>query len=191
MRHVASLAIFIALDGLASADDRPPEAGYTTIACMEVLPAYERSLVAARGRAAGMFARAGVKVQFRRSDRCPPGAVYISFSEHTPEQRKPGALAYAMPYEGTHIVVFLDRIAASVNIDRFDALLAHVLAHEITHILQGVTCHSDSGLMKARWGRREFQAMVNAPLPFTRADIQMIKQGIERRNTPLAATKSE
>jgi hypothetical protein len=63
----------------------------------------------------------------------------------------PDALACAMPYKGSRIVLFPDRIASAAEPEEPRLLLAHVLVHEVTHILQGLTYHSKSGVMKARF----------------------------------------
>src|SRR5580698_9505171 len=56
-------------------------------------------------------------------------------------------LAYALPYEGTHIVIFYDRAQAAMpDPEGVAQLLAHVLAHEVTHVLEGVSRHSAEGV---------------------------------------------
>ena len=62
-------------------------------------------------------------------------------------------LAYALPYEGTHIVILFDRVR-KMQPNYVPAVLAHVLVHEVTHILQGIQRHSESGVMKAHWDSR-------------------------------------
>jgi hypothetical protein len=59
-------------------------------------------------------------------------------------------------------------------------LLGHVLAHEITHILQGVARHSAEGVMKAHWTEDDFAEMSFKPLRFTEEDITLIHYGFER-----------
>jgi hypothetical protein len=93
---------------------------------------------------------------------------------------KPGALAYALPYEGSHIVVFWDRVQATTG-PRVPALLAHVLAHEITHILEGFCRHSESGLMKAHWDVSSYRMMNSETLPFAGEDVELIYAGLARR----------
>src|SRR5260370_30619151 len=68
---------------------------------------------------------------------------------------RPDALAYAtVGLEADRkIHVFIDRVAAMVPESSLGTLLGHVLAHEITHVLEGVPRHSGSGRMKARWAR--------------------------------------
>lgn len=70
-------------------------------------------------------------------------------------------------------------------------LLAHVLVHEITHILQGTCRHSDTGIMKARWTHQDYMEMGQKPLSFTEKDLQLIRTGLAKRAnsvTLIAAT---
>ena len=60
-------------------------------------------------------------------------------------------------------------------------LLAHVMTHEITHLLEGISRHSVTGVMKAHWDARDFADMVRAPLPFAPEDIDLIQSGMVRR----------
>jgi len=53
-------------------------------------------------------------------------------------------------------------------------VLAHVLVHEITHVLEGVARHSASGIMKARWEGADYERMHFAPLPFAGEDLRLI-----------------
>ena len=59
--------------------------------------------------------------------------------------------------------------------------MGHVLAHEITHVLQGTNFHALSGVMKAVWDFRECHRMTVLPLRFTATDILLIRQGNEDR----------
>jgi hypothetical protein len=102
--------------------------------------------VQARWIASKMFAGIGVTIDRRISFiRCPAQAIKISLSQPTPRTLFPDALAYAMPYEGTHIRVFYDRICNNTPKGLGPGLLTQVMVHEVTHILQGVKRHSDSG----------------------------------------------
>jgi hypothetical protein len=51
-----------------------------------------------------------------------------------------------------------------------------VLVHEITHILQGVDRHSESGIMKAQWTIDDYRAMASKPLSFTPLDVKLIQR---------------
>jgi hypothetical protein len=101
--------------------------------------------------ASGVFASIGVQLQWHDVLKCPPEAIYISFSRDTPANAHPGALAYATPYEGNHIVVFLDRVQ-DITGRAGGRLLGYTLAHEIAHVLEGVARHSRNGLMKPNGG---------------------------------------
>jgi hypothetical protein len=98
-------------------------------------------------------------------------------------------MAYALPYEGNHIVIFYDRLQRKVKGTQISTLLAHVLAHEVTHILQGIHRHSERGLMKATWDGSDYQAMMWKPLPFTPQDIELIHRGLAVRSTRAASQK--
>lgn len=128
-----------------------------------------------------IFARIGVTLEWRYGRRCSADALHIRLSENTPTDFLPGSLAYALPYEGTHIVVMLDRVRAMEPSWRVPLLLGHVLAHEITHILQACSHHSESGLMKARWIPKDYSEMALHPLTFTEDDIELIRIGMAHR----------
>jgi len=159
-------------------------AAHTVRVCSDYAPAKARSLVSSYILAANMFERIGVKLEWRMRD-CPAGALQIRLSTNTETGLKPGALAYASPYDGTHIVVFLDRITRFEDDGLVTAVLAHVFAHEITHILQATNRHALSGLMKAHWNRDDFLRMASQPLSFTPDDIDLIYIGLERRESLL------
>ena len=136
----------------------------------------------ARALAATMFARVGVTIKWRLGLRgCSRQGIQVSLSEHTPTALYPDALAWAQPYEGTQIRVFSDRIAQTHGPAEAPIVLAHVLVHEITHVLQGVSRHSDQGVMKAQWEQRDFMLMRWEPLLFTDEDVHLIRQGLAHR----------
>jgi hypothetical protein len=62
-----------------------------------------------------------------------------------------------------------------------------MLVHEITHILQGVSRHSDSGIMKARWEEDDYSHMDTKPLVFTKTHIVLIHQALNARASHQAA----
>jgi len=70
-------------------------------------------------------------------------------------------------------------------------LLAHVMTHEITHLLQEVAWHSATGVMKAHWNLRDYSEMAWRPLPFTQEDIDLIRCGLRRRAAGAAANSAE
>jgi len=137
-----------------------------------------------------MLRRVGVTLVWVDSKSCPPEGIHITLTGQTPPTLQPGALAYALPYEGTHIQVFRDRIEANQPA-LVPHLLAHVLVHEIVHILEGCTRHSDHGVMKAHWGGADFNQMLWSELPISREDIDLIHVGVERRVRLAAAQTNQ
>ena len=130
-----------------------------------------------------IYRQIGVSVDWR-STRCPGGSIQIGLQFVTPRTDHPGAFAYALPYEGTHVVLFYDRVAATARDHQSTAaLLGHVMAHEIGHILEGIDRHSESGLMKANWSADEIQLMRVQPMVFSDIDTDMIYRGIESRSS--------
>ena len=141
------------------------------------------ALYSAQAWASEVFAGIKVRIEWHSSAIClaAESAIQISFSEQTPETQRPGALAYALPYEGTHIVVFYDRVKHTAAMRGVPQLLAYVLVHEITHILQNVSRHSAAGIMKARWDGVEYLEMSRRHLGFTTDDVDLIYRGLEAR----------
>ena len=140
----------------------------------------------AEGIADRMFATAGVRIEWRghSPEGGPPrgGALAIGLASNTPEHLLPGALAFARVYEGVHIDVFCDRLDRMAPGSKMAVpLLAHVLVHEITHMIQGIDRHSESGVMKSCWTASDYAEMMSTPLPFTPQDIQLIRLGLAAR----------
>lgn len=134
---------------------------------------------------ARMFLTAGVSLEWHSfaAAACQGSprdrTVKLDISTDTPPGEHVGALAYALPYEGAHIIVLFDRIQRSAaGPATLATMLAHVMTHEITHLLQGISRHSASGVMKAHWDAKDFADMGRAPLPFAPEDIDLIQSGM-------------
>ena len=137
----------------------------------------------AMAKASSLFLSAGVKLDWHSKVSFCKGnldAMVVSFMETTPKTFHPGALAFALPYEGVHIQVFYDRIAQA-DPRLVPSLMANVIVHEITHILQGIDRHSASGVMKAVWNSSDYTLMKSGQLRFTAADVEMIHNGFAAR----------
>jgi hypothetical protein len=131
----------------------------------------------------GIFAGIGIGIHWRQDTRCAsaPDTIRVSFSYRTPQASYPGALGYALPFEGTLIVVFQDRVRRLVGPRWEQRLLAYVLVHEITHILQGTCRHSGAGIMKARWNSRDRDRILTNQMSFAPQDIELIYRGFKAR----------
>jgi hypothetical protein len=144
-------------------------------------------LAQAKNLASRMFAGIGVDIEWlqgRPSVR-EKGAIGIEFVTNTPESLRPGSLACARPYEGVHVLVLWDRIHRLPSANR---VLAHVMVHEITHLLEGVEGHSEEGVMKAHWSDADFGSMRRKTLPFAPEDVSLIHRGLRSRTSIAMAT---
>jgi hypothetical protein len=140
--------------------------------------------------ASKMFADAGVTVDWRLGlAGCPEQGILIGLSGQAPVDLPADALGYALAYEGSHIVIFYDRLQRRVQAAQISSLLAHVLVHEMTHILQGISRHSGQGIMKAHWDGPDYQVMRFKPLSFTPEDIHLIHRGLADRAARAVASQ--
>jgi hypothetical protein len=151
-----------------------------TVYCRDNNSTPERFEGSAMMLASEIFLNIGVRLHWRLGEpsRREAGSIQIEVVTGTPETFMPGALAYALPYEGVHIRIFWDRISSYSNPGD---VLAHVMAHEITHILQGEARHSAKGIMKAKWSPEDLNAMAIRPLSFSDEDVSLIYRGMDRR----------
>jgi hypothetical protein len=177
---ITAMTTMAVLAGVAAQASELGQSAVGTVAvCMESGAIRPEVAMRAEETASKMFSGIGVKLDWRSG--CPAEGLRISFSQDTPAKRLPHALAYALPYEGTHIVIFYDRVQRAVRPADVACLLAHVLVHEITHILQGIQRHSDQGVMKAAWDGSDYVAMTWQPLVFASEDINLIHRGLAGR----------
>jgi hypothetical protein len=141
------------------------------------------SRMLAKIQASKMFAQVGVELHWHRltGSVAPLNAVVIDIVEHAPASECAGALACAKVYEGVHIRVFYDRLPQIGGKDFIPLLLAHVFVHEITHILQGIDRHSDSGIMKAHWEWKDYDQMYRGTLRFAPIDVFLIQRALSGR----------
>jgi hypothetical protein len=130
-------------------------------------------------------------MDWRSTGICPAGAPTISYSTRTSAQLFPGALGSARPYEGIHVVVFLDRVQDTVGPQMVTKLLAYVLVHELTHILEGFSGHSATGIMKARWDQKDYDLMSRDKLLFTAEDVTLIYKGLDDRSAHRVARAAQ
>ena len=144
----------------------------------------------AKRLASQMFAGIEVKIVWRVGLPAAgqKGVIGIEIVTNTPESLHPSALAYSRPYEGVHIRIFWDRIQRMPFPNK---VLAHVMVHEITHILEGIDRHSGEGIMKAHWSDADFGSMGIKPLSFAPEDVLMIHNGLKTRNSSAQSTTGQ
>ncbi len=111
--------------------------------------------------------------------------------EEAPANTSPLAIAAAFPfqYTGARIVLFTDRMRNILRQSDFVgvAVLGHVLAHEIGHVLLGNDEHADEGIMKAYWSASDKTGMRNRPLRFTNNEADMMRQRFDHQGVVIAA----
>ncbi len=142
--------------------------------------------------ASRLFADAGVELEWHTRTACPTteDAIHIVFSDLTSPNNRPGALAYAYPFQSGGIVIFYDRVEASTSRMGLSRLLAYVMAHEIAHVLQAVSRHSETGIMKGMWnGHDRAQIQLNT-LEFSLEDREFIRMGIKAREARWATSQA-
>jgi hypothetical protein len=103
-----------------------------------------------------------------------------------PPTRKQGQItsgfAYTFPFniDSPTIFVMHERVRSCVRRPRlFQAILAYIMAHEITHVLEVRDTHSDAGIMKERWSAADLDQMGESLLEFTQNDIEYIQEGFD------------
>jgi hypothetical protein len=78
---------------------------------------------------------------------------------------------------GCYADVFFGPIAVHARTRReTGAILGHVIAHEIAHLLLGTSSHSESGIMRARWQTGELMSVLNGQMLFTEEQSQVMRQ---------------
>ena len=197
MKRIGVLVGILAMAGMTEtgfAGSVKPMDGTKVRVCLGDTP--QRQMIAlawAKAQASKMFSTAGVTIDRRSTTACPADGIRIQFSQATKPEDHPGDSAYAMPYEGTTIVVFYDRLLprnpSAGSATGFAALLAHVLLHEITHVLQGIARHSDEGVMKASFTVDDQAAMQRSPFAFTSSDVSLLHDGLAKRNARLLVSR--
>lgn len=151
----------------------------------------------AEALAGSMFAGIGIDLRWkigvprvgRPKAGCPSRPeveVVVRLATNTPAGFYPGAPAYSLPYapSGVRVTVFYDRVLSSLggNTTEDAVFLGHILAHEITHVLQGMARHSAEGLMKAHWSALDREQMRRRPLAFAGEDVELIRQALDHRS---------
>ena len=140
--------------------------------------------------ASAIFTSIGVRIDWRERASCPAGVgaiqVHLSHDSTSVRDSRADALAFAQPYVGT-IVIFLDRVQ-ELNRNGGPSVMAHVLVHEITHVIEGIDRHSATGIMKARWNDQDYFEMRRKPLSFAEEDVNLIYPGLKAPRVAPAVT---
>jgi hypothetical protein len=134
--------------------------------------------------ASAAFVPVGIEIRWVKGRRLgEPREVAIGevltvvFDGPAPPEASPQALASA--HLGSKfdadVYVFYHRVAACECHVGLPELLGNVLAHELTHVFEGVVRHSSEGLMKAVWSARDYPGMAGGPLPLAAEDLNLLR----------------
>lgn len=104
------------------------------------------------------------------------------------------AFGYALQPSGglpaNHAYVFFHRVEQAARKSQRtaraisqSALLAHVVAHEIGHLILGPNSHSGRGVMRARWRQEDLQEMEIGQLVFSAEQAKSVRSRVEGRVT--------
>ncbi len=131
-----------------------------------------------------MFVRIGVRIAWHALEACPVEVdaiqrCWLSRGSTSVRNVSFEALAATQPYAWT-VTVFLDRVK-ELNRNLGISVMAVVLAHEITHVLEGINRHSvtATGIMKARWDNHDNLEIGRQTLAFAQDDIELILRPAE------------
>jgi hypothetical protein len=110
------------------------------------------------------------------------GYIVLGILHGMPSWFHPGALGYALPHAqtGVNATIFYDRIECWEEPGVIDlaTVLGHVIAHEIGHVLLRSTEHSNSGIMRAIWSKRDFRIPRPGAAQFTARQRAAIAKSI-------------
>lgn len=181
--QIAVLSVLGIMGTRAAELPRQEQAGSRSITiCLSYNLEPKVEVASALGIASKMFAEIGIQLNGHSGQQyCKNTAertIVVNLSSQTPATRHPGALAYALPFEGQHIEIFYDRtVRLGLSPSLTARLLAYVLVHEITHLLQRLDHHSSDGIMKPHWKTEEFLGK-RSRLTFTEDDVDLIYTGM-------------
>lgn len=95
-------------------------------------------------------------------------------------------MAQPLAAEGLNVRIYNDRVtAAAARANRsYSAVLAHVVAHEIGHVLLRDGAHMGRGLMSGVWTSNEYERMDHGFLFFTATQAESMRQNLQGSGCP-------
>jgi hypothetical protein len=189
MKKWMGMALLLVAGGISLAADKHPKEMTVVLVSVHFNIGNPPAQIVfrAKGLASQMFAGAGVGIIWHShlqgaNRNLQP--ILIDIAPNSPERFNRGILAFTQPFGGNHVTIFWDRLKGTYNDTSTTALLAHVLVHEITHILQRSDHHSSEGIMKAYWTPKDILQMMWEPLSFDCRDIELIHAGLTTADRP-------
>ena len=133
-----------------------------------------------------MFADIGVGIEWQPG-RPAVGfrldySILITVTKSDPKIGSPHTFGAAEPFGKNQITIFFRRIERH-SPESTAFLLSYVLAHEITHVLEGLDYHAPTGIMRSYWDADDFARIYQCQLRFTPYDIRLIQLGLVSRTS--------
>lgn len=158
----------------------------------------------AQGYATRIYGSIGIKLHWKttcsEAEWNVPGTeaapnlvtIGIAWAPKAPRTIPPGARASARPFQATgeRVSLYLDRIKPVLEQRELaGAILGHILAHEIGHVLMGHNAHTSHGLMKGLWNNVELAEMLRRPMQFSPEDAAQMHRRLDRPLGLIAASR--
>ncbi len=200
----ASALLCFATTPCAAGEDQP--ANHVMVVIRNYVGVSPQTLHVAQARALGVFAKAGVTIDWwelpgttggsalSEARECPegPGACVYLIPESMAARLRPSRDALGWALANRVIYVFVDRARKYVNrwrgLNSFPNALGHIIAHEIGHVLLGENSHAPESIMTPKLGPPEFLQMDWGQLLFTPAQAQRMldRLGAQQQATQTA-----
>jgi hypothetical protein len=175
----------------------------TVTVCLAPQEVNFRTQVLAEGYASRIYHSIGINLRWKHSctnaELNNPGTAFtansiiigIEWAANAPLTVPIRALAAARPFQptGNRITLYLDRLKGLLENGLAAAVLGHVLAHEIGHVLLGHNGHSNEGLMKATWSQAEMTAMPHRLMKFTAYQAEELNATLDHSRVTLALAR--
>lgn len=193
-RKLAVAMVWMAMAAAGRAESRKPQAD-----ALVTVFTYDRTgvpwavLARAERVATAAFAAVGVEVRWVKGQRLEAPrkvasgeALTVVFDLSAPAQASLHAFASTQLGGGADgdVHVFYGRVTRFPDKVLMPEVLGNVLAHELTHALQGVARHSSEGLMKAEWEIPDYQKMSRGPLAFAAVDLELLRAHFNKEVSP-------
>ncbi len=128
-----------------------------------------------------IFARAGFEVIW--TDAEPGLTVSIGLDALGYDRAASQVMGVAVPAKsGATVQVFIRQVwlfARTYRVGR-GAMLGHVIAHEVGHVLLATHFHSATGLMRGAWDDAQMRDLASGDLTFTDGQARRIRAAVNR-----------
>ena len=139
-------------------------------------------LDAVRRETTAIYASAGIQVRWHDGPQSatPARRFIVKIIPHpiASVERQPHVMGAALrDVGGTLVYVFYGRVEGFARARRVrnSTMLAHVIAHEVGHLLLPKGWHAQQGLMRATWDTAHISNAVHGTLTFTSEEIQWMR----------------